>query len=631
MLLRLVMRKRPRPGFPAHLRPTPTPPSSASFSFSTRPRPAFQHVIIENGDEDENEEEGEKENNQEERTALGKALLDPAWMHGRRRIAAPPQEGIERMNDLSRLLSGKQIRLHASRMNRRGAAEEDAAKKKKKKGLNKKKGEASLEDEDEEGEWDDEDGRRKARAQAKGDDDNSDDDSSDDDDSDNEDENEEEDEEEGPIEGEGGKAGYTMLTPTWTGKVASPPEALAYLSTRAVPNFSINLRVLRDVATASSLPSSPSAGEPPRSFLDVGCGPGSGLLAAHTVWPDIERLEGVDHSGAMRDLSKHLLVGKKGKEGAKEGPGEGGKVALHRHLPPLLGQVGKTGEKYDVVFASWTLSELGSEASRAMAVAVMWELVAEEGGFLVLIEDGSSEGSRLVRSARKFVLDEQQQQQQQQSADATTERGGSESMTAAAVGGGGGGGGGGARTVGPCPHDKPCPLIKSDWCRFSQRVPIGRIQRGAGKQGLGYKDVAFSYVIMQKTGGREGGREEGVEEGDARLAALHRLRYGDSRAEGGREGGREGGHSKMQSSPFPYQPEDSDWEVAVDSPPERDGWGRLIRNPKKKKGHVYLDMCSPKGKLERIVVAKRAAKPVPGKYMAARKAQWGGLWPFPDV
>ncbi|GAB5034167.1 ribosomal small subunit rsm22 [Nannochloropsis oceanica] len=440
MSLYLELRNRFRPGLLANLRSMLPPSSSPSFSsasFSTHPRPALQHAIEEEDDEEEEEGDDNQAVIQEERTALGKALLDPAWMHGRRRIAAPPQDGIERMNDLSRLLSGKQIRLHARRMNRRGSVEEDTAMKKKK-GSQKKRGGALSEEEDEEGEWDD-GGRRNTRASKS--DDSSDISSFEDDDMDDDDEDGEEDEEEGPIEGEGGKAGYTMLTPTWTGKVASPPEALAYLSTRAVPNFSINLRVLRDVAAAASLPSSPSLGEAPRSFLDVGCGPGSGLLAAQTVWPDIHRLEGVDHSCAMRDLSEHLMVGKGGREGGGEGLG-GGKVVLHRHLPPLLGQAGKMGAKYDVVFASWTLSELASEASRAMAVTVMWELVAEERGFLVLVEDGSPEGSRLVRSARKFVLEHQQQQQQQQQNSSAAERGGTLPMSRGGGGGGGGRGGG---------------------------------------------------------------------------------------------------------------------------------------------------------------------------------------------
>ena len=389
-------------------------------------------------------------------------------------------------------------------------------------------------------------------------------------------------------------------------------------------------------------------------------------MAAQTVWPEIPRLEGIDHSGAMRDLTKHLLTDKKvegrgGSEGSTLNGGSGGSqpsgvapLVLHRHLPPLISQVARTGSKYDVVFASWTLSELKSEASRAMAVSIMWELVAEEGGHLVLIEDGSPEGSRLVRSARKLVLEEGRGGGNEGEEEGEEE---GEGKRVKAM----------ARTVGPCPHDRPCPLARHDWCRFSQRVPIGRIQRGVSKVGLGYKDVAFSYVILQKTTPKVKAKtqssesEEEEEDGlhllhkrDARLAALHRLRYGDSREEDGADA-------------FPYQPKDEDWEVALGGPlatdddnnnndesdenaspspssssssssssfssttPTRDGWGRLIRNPRKNKGHVLLDMCTPIGTLERVVVAKGASKPLPGKYMAARKAQWGGLWPFPDV
>ena len=67
-------------------------------------------------------------------------------------------------------------------------------------------------------------------------------------------------------------------------------------------------------------------------------------------------------------------------------------------------QVQRSGSGYDVVFASWTLSELETDATRAVASAIMWELV-NEGGFLILIEDGSPEGSRIVRSARKMILE----------------------------------------------------------------------------------------------------------------------------------------------------------------------------------------------------------------------------------
>ena len=92
----------------------------------------------------------------------------------------------------------------------------------------------------------------------------------------------------------------------------------------------------------------------------------------------------------------------------------------------------------------------------------------------------------------------------------------------------------------------------------------------------------------------------------------------------------------------------------------RRGWGRLIRAPLKRRGHVLLDYCSagcggtggcPKngstdvgndskttdgkdlpdgtqGRITRQKVSRGwSARAAPGCYSAARKARWGGLWP----
>mmetsp|Transcript_711 Transcript_711/g.1067 ORF Transcript_711/g.1067 Transcript_711/m.1067 type:complete len:189 (+) Transcript_711:734-1300(+) len=63
-------------------------------------------------------------------------------------------------------------------------------------------------------------------------------------------------------------------------------------------------------------------------------------------------------------------------------------------------------------------------------------------------------------------------------------------------------------------------------------------------------------------------------------------------------------------------------------------WGRLVRPPIKKKGHVILDFCSGKnmGQGDGQIIRHRVSKSVmsrvaPGAYTAARKARWGGLWP----
>ena len=78
----------------------------------------------------------------------------------------------------------------------------------------------------------------------------------------------------------------------------------------------------------------------------------------------------------------------------------------------------------------------------------------------------------------------------------------------------------------------------------------------------------------------------------------------------------------------------------------RQGWGRLIRAPLKRKGHVLLDYCSAgnggaassnvdaalpdgsQGRIPRHKVSRGwSARAAPGCYAAARKARWGGLWP----
>jgi ribosomal protein RSM22 (predicted rRNA methylase) len=76
----------------------------------------------------------------------------------------------------------------------------------------------------------------------------------------------------------------------------------------------------------------------------------------------------------------------------------------------------------------------------------------------------------------------------------------------------------------------------------------------------------------------------------------------------------------------------------------RKGWGRLIRAPLKRKGHILLDYCAAggcgesctknsnvndgRGRIIRQKVSRGwSARVAPGCYGAARKARWGGMWP----
>jgi hypothetical protein len=66
----------------------------------------------------------------------------------------------------------------------------------------------------------------------------------------------------------------------------------------------------------------------------------------------------------------------------------------------------------------------------------------------------------------------------------------------------------------------------------------------------------------------------------------------------------------------------------------RESFGRIIRAPIKRRGHVYVDYCGASkeggddGRIVRHRVTKGwCARIAPGMYAAARKARWGGLWP----
>lgn len=60
----------------------------------------------------------------------------------------------------------------------------------------------------------------------------------------------------------------------------------------------------------------------------------------------------------------------------------------------------------------------------------------------------------------------------------------------------------------------------------------------------------------------------------------------------------------------------------------RHTYGRIVRAPKKHRGHVLIDTCVAPGKIARSKISRSLSKNLlPGVYAASRKARWGGFWP----
>lgn len=297
-------------------------------------------------------------------------------------------------------------------------------------------------------------------------------------------------------------------------------------------------------------------------------------------------------------------------------------------------------------------------------VLKLWSKVAPEGA-LVLIEPGTPRGSDLIRKARALVLEAERKEalkRVHKDKDNNSNEGVSVSVE--------------AHVVAPCQHDRACPMDGlNTWCHFSQRVKRTDMHRQMLPRGRGpqYQDERFSYVVIRRISRAQAAVQttehavrmaaEGFASGENRFekeeeeVGLEEEKYclndedGDTNYDKRKtmigmhgfdkegdllEGGREDDEYEEDEKEDGEEEEEEDASdtladaLAVASSHE---WGRMVRKPLKKSGHVIIDLCSAEGELTRHIVARsNACQNGVGKsgYRAARKSKWGDLWPYRD-
>ncbi|CAM9432193.1 unnamed protein product [Ectocarpus sp. 12 AP-2014] len=400
--------------------------------------------------------------------------------------------------------------------------------------------------------------------------------------------------------------------------VYGPSETFAYVYHRMVPAYTVLHRVMTEVK--SELPDFN-----PRTMLDFGSGPGTSALAVWDVWgagggssvtqdgeetgeagSNLSEVRMVEESQSMKDACKIMLEPLTNTGRIRTGFGTS---LLEEARTAGRGGPGGApgGRKFDLVVAAYSLSHLPTHASRAAATAVMWSLVAP-GGVLVLVEDGSAKGSHTVRSARHMVLrpsapaPEQDEDTGKQRGNRRGKKNERQVPPRPYV-------------VGPCRHDKECPLQAGEFCRLQQKVPWNAVNVTSSA----VKSVSFSYVSIRKgPPEQQAGQDERVS-GRTSSSSVDLLKAFMQQRKSRNDGGSL--RDAMDSLGT---------DGISDAILRRDDWARLVRKPLKAKGHALLDVCSPEGNIQRKVVAKGKWKGVPGLFVAARKSQVGGLWPYLD-
>ena len=469
-----------------------------------------------------------------------------------------------------------------------------------------------------------------------------------------------------------------------------PLEAAAYAVARLPMTFGAQRRVFRELRDRCP------AFEP-KTLLEFGAGPAPALWAARDVFGGGFGVGGagagsatlVDASPSMMSFARRVAKSAADELDLRElGEGMGflsrpsgrplpephpwGESGAVKTVASLRAMHSKAA--FDLVVAAYALGELdapggtggtsgGAETAARRprdenqirrradeTVAQLWSRVAP-GGALVLVEPGTPNGSRLIRRARQRVLDSER--------DTAARLVTSDDDVDAHV-------------VAPCQHDRACPMDGlPTWCHFSQRVQRSEMHRQMLPRGRGaqHQDERFSYVILRRLS-RARARQEDVaraekvasgkwldvlspeeeEDEEANMSAEEiaerraiEKRMGFSRdaddvvAATSREdestvdaieADEDGDDAKEDEDAVPENPLAD--AVALASAHE---WGRMVRPPIKRSGHVIVDLCDADGKLSRQIIAKSNAwEGGVGKsgYKAARKSKWGDLWAYDD-
>lgn len=182
----------------------------------------------------------------------------------------------------------------------------------------------------------------------------------------------------------------------------------------------------------------------PASLLDCGAGPGTATWACAEAFESLASFTLLDANAALRGLALEL---------ARE---------TDRTIAYKLGDAAATiadASTADLVVASYVINEL-TDATRERLVAAMWAKTTDT---LLIVEPGTPAGYQRILGARAQLI---------------------------AAGG---------HVVAPCPHDAACPLVKPDWCHFSQRLQRSRAHKQLKSAELPYEDEKFSYVAVSRT------------------------------------------------------------------------------------------------------------------------------------
>lgn len=292
----------------------------------------------------------------------------------------------------------------------------------------------------------------------------------------------------------------------------------------------------------------------PHSILDVGFGPATGILASRSVFGHTPNLE----ESTYRETA--VIIGHpRMKRRAKEFLGES-KILFRDEVPST-----SSPKRFDLIIATNQLYQHGKLAAQLVdSHSQRLGQLLNKNGVILFLERGDPLGFEAIVSAREHLMRHKF----------------------------------GFSVVGPCSHNRSCPLQlgletrqnssrpgRENWCRFSQNVERPRFT----------KELKKGQYLSQKWV-----PEQAFGAGGSSLKGK----------------GRPGANSNEIAN--------FSW-VALENAKPRDSesWPRIMKQPLKRHGHVTMEVCAPSGNIEHWTVPRSHGKQT---YHDVRKANAGDLW-----
>ena len=222
--------------------------------------------------------------------------------------------------------------------------------------------------------------------------------------------------------------------------VADGADLAAYVAVRLPATYAAIAEVLEEIGRRAP-------GFAPKSLLDAGTGPGTAAWAATAAFGSLQHITLVDHNRSFLAMAGRLAA-------ASPAPA----LAAAERLKGTLLAPPPGERRFDLVVTGYALTELPDHEVVDAALR-LWKRCD---GVLAIIEPGRTRDYQRLMMIRTALFEA------------------------------------GATIVGPCPHERACPLPAGDWCHFSVRLPRSRAHVQAKGASLGYEDEKFSYLAVAR-------------------------------------------------------------------------------------------------------------------------------------